>query len=115
MAIVVLNDVEPTFRAYKIYDTADAAFQNGNANTSFTASAPAILSLEGMAAGTIFEVQAKLMVNSAWQSYQVVDGATLNSQVEFNMVVYNFVRVVRTSGVGACKIYVQDGPFNNRK
>lgn len=115
MSVFVLNDVEPTFRAYKIYDTADAAFQNGNSNTSFTAAAPSILSLEGMTAGTMFDVQVKLMTTSNWQSYQAVDGSTLNTLVEFNMVVYNFVRVIRTSGTGACKAFVQDGPYQNRK
>lgn len=116
MSVQVLNEVEPTYRAYKIYDTADAAFQNGDANTSLVAAAPAILSLEGMTAGTMFDVQVKLMVSASnWQSYQVVDGATLNSLVEFNLVAYNFVRVLRTSGAGACKAFAQDGPFNHRK
>lgn len=107
MVTVVLNNEKGVCRSYKIYDTTDVDFQSAP-GVSLTARVPSILVLEGMVAGSTFDVQVRTQVDAAWQSYQVVNSSDLNSIIEFNLVPFNFVRVVRT-GTSAAKIYAQEG------
>lgn len=113
MTTVATKDLN-LYPARKIYDTADAAFQDGNANTGLTARMPMVVSLEGMSAGT-FMVQVRVSESSSWLDYQEIPGTDVTAVVEFTFTPYNFVRVIRTVGTDPCVAYVQNGPFSSLK
>lgn len=107
MTSVSLRDDKGICRASKIYDSADSNYESAP-NISLTARVPVIVVLEGMVAGSTFDIQVRTQTDAAWQSYQVVNSNVLNAIIEFNLIPFNFLRVVRT-GTSSCKVFVQEG------
>lgn len=94
----VTPEDNPRWKPQKFYDSLDAAFQNGDANTSLTIFHPRIVQVEGLAAGTDIKVQGKVHKDAAWVVLSTLTGGAgdlANQSYEFDPR-YNMVRVTRT-------------------
>ena len=89
-----------------IYDTAGAIF-GADTSTSLIINAPSAIQLDIIGVTTTVKIQSRLHTSAAWKDegiYTSVDGVVLLAFA----VKRNYVRVIRSAGTGAVKVYAQD-------
>ncbi len=109
MPVVPRHEVE-LFPAYRIYDLSDGIKDPQDPDISVPCRGPSALSVEGMDGTNAFTIQVKLEKESQWLDYIDVDNTEVNALVVFDVVRFNFVRVVRSgAGTNAPIVYAQQG------
>lgn len=102
---LVQNDEQNFARASCILDTSIGLHDsNGDINTSYSASFPAMLQVDPVLPGTVAQVQAKIHKDAAWIPLWT-SSITDDHYLEAWSMPYNFMRVVRLSGTGVVKAY----------
>ncbi len=103
MSLTKLSE-SPRFPARKIYDSADAAFQGSDANTSVIVTAPFHIQVDAVPAATTVQIEGRLTAEGAWAILNTLTDSAAQI-ITFDKPM-NFVRATR-SGVGAVKVYAQ--------
>lgn len=102
---LVQNDEQNFARASCILDTSTGLHDsNGDVNTSYSATFPAMLQVDPVPNGTVAQVQAKIHKDAAWITLWTSNGSSTYYLEAWSMP-YNFMRVVRLSGSGDVKAY----------
>lgn len=105
MATINVNE-QGKFSARKVYDSEDAAFQNGDANTGVTVGSPHVIQLPAVPATSELTVEARVSADADWIPVLVATDTTEPQAIVFD-VRMNFVRVVRTVGTDALYAHSQ--------
>ncbi len=101
---LVENDEQPVARSSCILNTVTGINEDGEVNTSHTATFPAMFQVDPVPAGTVVEVQAKIHKDATWITIWTSSDPEPAYLSQWSMP-YNFMRAVRTSGTGAVKAY----------
>jgi hypothetical protein len=113
--MATINPIDmPTYPVYVSYDTAaDPAVIGADADHSVVMSAPRLLHIEAVPAGTTLSLQAKSHKDATWAvlaTYTSVNTpafVSIQDKAVCNPHVPNFVQLVRTVGAGNVKVFAQ--------
>lgn len=100
--------LKPSFPVQVIFDTAAIIPINGvDANTSQVARVPFALQIEPVPDATTVVVETRLHASATWVTASTLTGPVIVPTIITYLVRLNFVRVRRSVGIGAIKVYAQ--------